>query len=151
MAQFQFRLESLKKLREAERQQRRIELADAFHAESILRQQAAQLEQEIREVEQRSRVISSPGRVHVDRVLDTHRYKLMLKSQIMILSQKEAQLQTEIERRRAVLAAADRDVRVLDKLQARKREEHEAAELRRESRQLDDFAVQRWSRDKDES
>jgi flagellar FliJ protein len=151
MAQFQFRLESLKKLREAERQQRRIELADAFHAESILRQQASQLEQEIREVEQRSRVISSPGRVHVDRVLDTHRYKLLLKSQIMILSQKEAQLQTEIERRRAALATADRDVRVLDKLQERKRAEHDAAELRRESRQLDDFAVQRWSRDKDET
>ena len=138
------------KLREAERQQRRIELADAFHAESILHEQAAQLEQEIRDVEQRSRVISSPGRVHVDRVLDTHRYKLILKSQIMVLSQKEAQLQTEIERRRAVLAAADRDVRVLDKLRERKREEHDAAESRRESRQLDDFAVQRWSRDKDE-
>lgn len=150
MAQFQFRLESLKKLREAERQQRRIELAEAFHAESLLRQQAAQLEQDVREVEQRSRVISSPGRVHVDKVLDTHRYKLMLRSQIMILNQKEAQLRTEIERRRAALTAADRDVRVLEKLRERKLEEHAATELKRESRQLDDFAVQRWSRDGDE-
>ncbi len=149
MTQFKFRLESLKKMREAERQQRRVELAEAFHAESLLRQQAAQLEQDVRQVEQQSREMSSPGRVHVDRILDTHRYKVMLKSQIMILSQKEAQLQTEIERRRAALAAADRDVRVLEKLRERKREEHEAAELKRESRQLDDFAVQRWSRDKD--
>ncbi|HRX82351.1 MAG TPA: hypothetical protein P5307_24965, partial [Pirellulaceae bacterium] len=87
MTKFQFRLESLMKLREAERQQRRAELAEAFQAESILRQQAAQLEQDIRDMEKRSRVISSPGRVHVDRVLDTHRYKLMLKSQVMILGQ----------------------------------------------------------------
>lgn len=151
MAQFKFRLESLKKLREAERQQRRIELAEAFHAESLLREQAAQLEQDIREVEQRSRVISSPGRVHVDRVLDTHRYKLMLKSQIMMLSQKEAQLQTEIERRRTALATADRDVRVLEKLRERKRAEHDGTELKRESRQLDDFAVQRWNRDEGET
>jgi len=150
MAQFQFRLESLKKLREAERQQRRIELAEAFHAESLLRQHASQLEQDLREIEKRSRVISSPGRVQVDQILDTHRYKLMLKSQVMVLSQKEAQLQTEIERRRAALAVADRDVRVLEKLRERKREEHAAAEFKRELRQLDEFAVQRWSRDRDD-
>jgi len=138
------------KLREAERQQRRAELAEAFQAESILRQQAAQLEQDIRDMEKRSRVISSPGRVHVDRVLDTHRYKLMLKSQVMILGQKEVQLQTEIERRRTALAAADRDVRVLQKLKDRKREEHEEAEFQRELKQLDEVAVQRWGRNKEE-
>ncbi|MDA1053683.1 MAG: flagellar export protein FliJ [Planctomycetota bacterium] len=150
MAKFQFRLQSLVKLREAERQQRRIELAEAFHAESLLRQQASQLEQDVREIEKRSRVISSPGRVHVDRVLETHRYKLILKSQIMILDQKEAQLQAEIERRRAALASADRDVRVLEKLRDRKREEHDAAEFKRELKQLDEVALQRWGRDKEE-
>ena len=150
MAQFKFRLESLQQLREAERQQRRIELAEAFHAESLLREHAARLEQDIREVEKRSRVISSPGRVHVDRVLDTHRYKLLLKSQLMTLSQKEAQLQSEIERRRTALAASDRDVRVLEKLRERKQQEHDASESKRELRQLDESAVQRWTRDEDE-
>lgn len=149
MPQFKFRLESLIKLREAERQQRRTELAEAFHAESLLRRQAEQLEQDIRDMEKRSRVISSPGRVHVDRVLDTHRYKLMLKSQIMMLGQKEAQLQTEIERRRAALATADRDVRVLEKLRERKKEEHDAAEQHRELKQLDEVAVQRWGRNQE--
>ena len=65
----------------------------------------------------------------------------------IFLSQKEAQLETEIEKRRAALAAADRDVRVLEKLKERKREEYDAAELKRELRQLDEFAVQRWGRD----
>lgn len=151
MAQFTFRLESLKKLREAERQQRRIELAEAFHAESLLHQHTSQLEQDIREVEQQSRIVSSPGRVHVDRILDTHRYKLMLKSQLMTLSQKEVQLQTEIERRRAALAASDRDVRVLEKLRERKQQEHRATELKHELLQLDESAAQRWCRDRENS
>ncbi len=74
----------------------------------------------------------------------------MLKSQVAVLGQKEEQLQTEIEKRRAALAAADRDVRVLEKLRERKREEHDAAELSRELKQLDEVATQRWSRDKEE-
>jgi flagellar FliJ protein len=150
MTKFQFRLESLMKLREGERQQRRIELAEAFHAESILRQQASQLHQDIQEVEQRSRVISSPGRIHVDRVLEAHRYKLLLKSQVMTLAQKEAQLQAEIERRRTALAIADRDVRVLEKLRDRKQAEHSAAENKLELKHLDEVAAQRWGRDKEE-
>ena len=137
------------KLREAERQQRRIELAEAVHAESALRQQASQLQQDIHELDKRSRVISAPGRVHVDRVLDTHRYKLMLRSQTMILNQKQTQVQAEIERRRAALAAADRDVRVLEKLRDRKRREHDEAESKRERNQLDEVAAQRWGRNKE--
>lgn len=151
MARFQFRLESLLKLREAERQQRRLEMAEAFHAESILRQQASQLRQDIQEVEKQSRVISSPGRVQVDRVLEAHRYKLLLKSQVMTLAQKQAQLQVEIEKRQTALVIADRDVRVLEKLRDRKRAEHDAAELKRELKQLDEVAVQRWGRDKETS
>lgn len=151
MARFQFRLESLLKLREAERQERRLEVAEAFHAESILRQQAVQLRQDIQDVEKRSRVISSPGRVQVDRVLEAHRYKLLLKSQVMTLGQKQAQLQVEIEKRQTALAIADRDVRVLEKLRDRKRAEHDAAELKRELKQLDEVAVQRWGRDQEQS
>lgn len=151
MSKFHFRLESLMKLREADRQQRRIELAEAFHAETLLRQQATQLQQDIQTIEMQSRAISSPGRIQVDQVLDTHRYKLMLKSQVMILSQKEAQLQAEIEKRRAALAGADRDVRVLEKLRDRKREEHDAAELKHERKQLDEVAAQRWTRGKEAS
>ncbi|MBI2477803.1 MAG: flagellar export protein FliJ [Planctomycetia bacterium] len=151
MAKFQFRLESLMKLREAERQQRRIELAEALHAEFLLRQQASQLHQDIHDVEMRSRVISSPGRIHVDRILESHRYKLLLKSQVLTLRQKEAQLQAEIERRRTALAMADRDVRVLEKLRERKRTEHDATEFKRDLQQLDEVAVQRWVRDKETS
>lgn len=146
MAAFQFRLESLLALREADRQQRRIELAEAFKADNVLRQQAIQLRQDIHEAEKQSRVISSPGRVQVDKVLDIHRHKLMLKSQIGVLYQKQELIQAEIERRREALAAADRDVRVLEKLRERKLKEHTAKEFQSELKQLDEVAVQRWNR-----
>ena len=139
------------KLREAERQQRRIELAEAFHAETLLRQQIEQVHQDIQHIEKRSRVITSPGRVHVDRVLDTHRYKLLLRSQVMTLSQKETQLQTEIEKRRTALAAADRDVRVLEKLRDRRQAEHGEAELKRELQQLDEVTTQHRRTHKEDS
>ena len=133
------------KLREADRQQRRVELAEAFHAEAVLRQQAIQLRQEIEDAEKRSRVISAPGQVKVDQVLDVHRYKLMLKSQVTMLHQKQTTIDAEIERRREALAEADRDVRVLEKLKERKLDEFDAAELQKELKQLDEVATQRWS------
>ena len=132
------------KLREADRQQRRAELAEAFHADSVLREQGLQLKRDIEEAEMRSRVMSSPGRVKVDQVLDTHRYKLLLKSQVELLHQKQQQIQGEIERRREALAVADRDVRILEKLRERKLEEYTAAELQREVKAMDEVAVQRW-------
>ena len=58
-----------------------------------------------------------------------------------------AQLNEEIERRRAALVEADREVRVLEKLRERKWSEHQTAELRHELRQLDEVAVQRWQRE----
>ena len=146
MPEFKFRLESLLNLRDAERQRRRLALAEAFHAESLLHQQADQLSQQIKEMSKQAQVTASPGRVDVDQLLSAHRYRLLLESQAKTLQQKEAQLSGEIERRRQSLVEADRDVRVLEKLKERKLEEHHAAELQQEVKQLDEVAIQRWRR-----
>jgi flagellar protein FliJ len=148
MARFHFRLDSLLKLREADREQRRVELAEAFRADTVLKEQGVKLRRNLQSLEKQSRDISSPGRVRVDQVLENHRYKLLLRSDVMMLGQKQSQLQTEIDRRREALVMADRDVRVLEKLRERKKDEHDAAELKRESQQLDEVAAQRWSRDR---
>ncbi|MBP89653.1 MAG: flagellar export protein FliJ [Planctomycetaceae bacterium] len=145
MAKFQFRLESLLKLREASRQQRRLELAEAFHAERILTDQAGQLAQDIREVMLRSRVSVSPGYVDVDQLRDTHRYRLVLESQQAVMEQRMKQLTQEVQKRRDALAAADKEVRVLEKLRERQLSEHAAAELHREFMELDEVAVQQWN------
>jgi flagellar FliJ protein len=149
MPKFKFRLQSLLKLREAERQQCRMELAEAFQAESILYQQRHQLAQQIDEMTKRARVAGSPGKIQIDQLLDAHRYRSVLEAQTKMLQQRETQITGEITRRREALADADRDVRVLEKLRDRKLDEHRAAELQRELKQLDEVAVQRWERDEE--
>jgi len=146
MAPFQFRLATLLQLREADRRQRRLELAEALRAEELLQRQARELTIEIRDLEERSRVASAPGRVSVDQLLDVHRYKLLLLARVRLLDQKAEQLRREVERRRQVLVEANRQARVLEKLRERDQQEHEAAELKQERKELDETAVQLWGR-----
>jgi flagellar export protein FliJ len=146
MASFHFRMESLLKLREASRQQRRLDLAEAFHAEEILQNQAKQLAQDIHDVVLRSRVSASPGHVNVDELRDTHRYRLVLEAQQAVIKQRIEQITAEVEKRRAALAEADKEVRLLEKLRERRLSEHTAAELRRELMELDEGAAQQWIR-----
>lgn len=145
MASFTFRLESLLKLREADRQQRRLELAEAFQAEQLLHTQFEQVADDLRELAVRSRVSASPGRVNVDRLRDTQRYKTVLESQQQLLRQRAEQIGKEVESRREALAASDKEVRVLEKLRTKQMQEHAAANLRREVLHLDEVAIQQWS------
>ena len=147
MADFQFRLESLLKLRESHRQQRRLELAEAFHAEQILENQSQQLTLDLQDVVLRSRVSASPGRVNVDHLRDTHRYRVVLEAQQTVLKQRIEQVAAEVQKRRDALAEADKEVRVLEKLRERQLSEHTAIELRRELLDLDEVAVQQWNRE----
>jgi flagellar FliJ protein len=146
MGKFEFRLEALLKLREASRQQRRLELAEAFRAEQILENQARQLLQDIHEVVMRSRVSAAPGHVNVDQLRDAHRYRLMLDAQRSVLRQRQEQVGAEVQKRRHTLSEADKEVRLLEKLRDRQLSEHEASELRRELMELDEVALQQWSR-----
>ena len=146
MPDFKFRLESLLKLRDAGRQQRRLALAEAFQAEAMLHEQAEQLSQQLDEVAKRARVAAAPGQINVDQLVNVHRYRLQLESQASVVQQKETQLAGEIERRRAALVEADREVQVLEKLKQRQRKEHNAAEQREEAKALDEFAAQHWIR-----
>jgi len=149
MGRFQFRLESLLRLREAEREQRRIELAEAFNAETVLQDQTDQIMQHIHEMTLRARVCCSPGTVDIDALLDAQRFRAILDSQATVLQQKSRQLGQEIQRRREALVEADRQVRMLEKLRERKRDEYQAAELREEMKQLDEIAVQQFARTKE--
>lgn len=146
MASFQFRLESVLKVRQADRQQRQLELAEALQAQDVVRRQVAQLEREHRELDEHCRSNMRPGAIDVDRLRDVQRYRILLASRLRTLELKVGQLAAEVERRRQILVEADRQVRVLEQLRARKREEFEVAELRREVLTLDEVAGQRWLR-----
>jgi flagellar FliJ protein len=140
MARFQFRLETLLKLRMADRRQRRQELATAYQAEKMLGEQTQNLAQEELQIRRRTQLEVSPGEVNVDNLLTAQRYAAVLKARARLLDQQREKLQHEMDRRRQALVEADRQVRVLEKLRERQREEHAAHEARIEVKDLDEVA-----------
>ena len=62
----------------AERDRRREELANAYRADQVLQQRQEAVEQEIAETQRQTKQRSAPGTIHVDMLLNTHRYELIL-------------------------------------------------------------------------
>src|SRR5262245_40052555 len=116
---FHFRLQTLLRLRLAERDQRRADLAKAIRAEEMLRGEDEVLVRQQSQAAARGRELKSPGAADVDLLLQTHRYEVVLAAQRRQLAAQIAQVQAEAERRRLALVEADRQVRVLEKLRER--------------------------------
>ena len=140
MPQFRFRLASLHKLREAERDSRREALAEAYHAESVLYAQKDELEQQIEALRNESSKMATPGVVPVDRLIDNQRYEMVLRAEQQLTTNRMEQLAAEIERRRTMLVEADREVRLLERLRQRQQLRHNETEFRREIKRLDEIA-----------
>ena len=143
---FKFRLATLLRLRLADRDQRRADLAKAIRAEEMLRAELRSLaEQQVQAVEH-GRRLKSPGSADVDSLLQTHRYAAVLAAQARLLAAQNAQVEIETERRRQVLVEADRQVRVLEKLRERQAAAHRKEAERREVRQFDETAILGYTR-----
>src|SRR5262245_25491229 len=138
MARFRFRLDPLLRLRESVRDEKRSELAEAFRAEEALRVRIKEVEQELSALKHNYRRCVQPGALDVDRLIDAQRYELVMLTQRQTLAQHEQTLAQEIERRREALVAADREVRVLEKLRETKQLAHRQEEERREMKVLDE-------------
>ncbi len=143
MAKFKFRLATLLRLREVARDERRADLAQAYHADEIIAEQEQQLGNELKAIIQRGREVAGPGTLDVDRLLETRRYEVLLKANREHLGQQRETLQTEIERRRLIVVEANREVRVLEELEAKQRERHREEEGRKEVKMLDEMAQRR--------
>jgi flagellar export protein FliJ len=141
MSQFKFRLESLMKLRQEDRQQRRFELAEAYKADGILASQADLVTLEITDMRKRCLAAASPGHIDVDRLVAIQRFEQFLIAKSEGLRQRKSRLVEETERRRLALVEADRQVRVLEKLRKRQLAAHRIEELRREVKTLDEIAI----------
>ncbi len=146
---FRFRLETLLRLRLADRDQRRADLGKALRAEATLQQQAADLVEEQRTTAELSRTLSLPGAGDVDRLLSSHRYEMVLRGRSKQLAAQLVQVQAEVERRRLALVEADRQVRVLEKLSEKQEQAFLADELKREQKELDEQAILAFGRRED--
>jgi flagellar FliJ protein len=144
MSNFRFRLTSLLRLRESTRDERRARLAEALAAEAKLLARRDQLALEIHASEQTQR--ASLGLVDIDRLMATHRYELVLKAEAHAIREQHALVEAEIEKRREALLAADRDVRILEKLREKQAERHAQSQAALQAGQMDELAARHWRR-----
>ena len=140
MAKFKFRLATLLRMREADRDERRGELAEAYQADEIMEKQQQGLEANLAELAAKYREAVAPGPVCVDRLVDTQRFEILLRAQRQHLLQQREVVAEEIERRRARLVEANREVHVLEKLKERQMQHYREEEGRRELKVLDEVA-----------
>ncbi|MEN6493503.1 MAG: flagellar export protein FliJ [Thermoguttaceae bacterium] len=143
MAKFKFRLATLLRLRERARDDRRAQLAQAYQAESLLREEQQRLAREVAELSEGSRAARAPGTLNVDRLLETRRFELVLKAQLQDLEKKQKILEEEIGRRREALVEANRQVRVVELLRDRQLARQRQEEERQEVKLLDEVAGRR--------
>jgi flagellar export protein FliJ len=147
MPTFQFRLSTLLRLREAWRDERRSHLAEAEQAEQLIADRLAMIDRELADAARRALDAARPGAVNVDRLADAARYEMILKLERQSADQQRQTVAAEVEKRRAALVAADREVRVLEKLRDGQHQRHREEEARFESKLLDEAAVMRHGRE----
>lgn len=144
MAKYNFRFETLQKVREAHRDQQRASLAEAFRAEQVLAENRAHVVREEQAMRELQRSAAAGRYLDVNRLLEAQRYDLLLKAQSQELAKQAVLLAAETERRRQKLVEADREVRVLELLDDRHRRAHVREEQRAETKRLDEAATVRW-------
>lgn len=146
MAKYKFRLATLQRLREARRDQERAALAEAFRAEQILAEHRAAVVAEQAAMTSLRREKSTGRYLDVNRLLEAQRYEAVLKAREIELARQKELLAVETERRRQAVVEADREVRVLQKLDERHRGQHRRDVERKEVKQLDEAALNRRAR-----
>ena len=147
MPRFRFRLATLLKLREALRDERRAELAQAYQADEILARREAETQQEMQAIRQRQRQDSAPGPIDLDSLLGAQRYELELRGRLAQAAHQRQLLAGEIARRQKALVEANREVRVLEKLRDKLAQRHREEEDVRQQKQLDETAQLRAMRE----
>src|SRR5438045_600665 len=103
MSKYQFRLETLRRLRVAHRDQQRSALADAYRADQILAERRFELEEEQLRLRGMQRAAISLPYADVNQLVETQRYELILIANEQHLTAQSQQLGEEIERRRQAL------------------------------------------------
>ncbi len=138
MAQFQFRLDTLLKIRERERDNRQLELLQALSAEEILIERAKLLDMEHQRLQENLRAATC-GVLDVDQVLGYRRYELILAAQREELGRQLEAIREEVERRRAALLEANRALRMLELLRDKQRERFLKNTLKKEFKEMDEL------------
>ncbi len=146
MAQsFRFRLQSITRLRERDRDDAAEALRQALRAKQILEGQVTEIESE-RNQQSELRKASASGSVDFQKIIDAQRYQLFLESQVADLQAQISLIEQECQRRRMRLVKCEQAVRSLEKLEEHQRNDWNAQQAIQEQNTLDQWSSFRyWS------
>jgi flagellar protein FliJ len=143
MGDFTFRLETVLRARQQQRDACRADLAIAIEEDAVLARRLAELDQSRGEAVRQRREAAAPGPLDLDRLAELRRYEESLSREKQEVEEQQREAAWQVEQRRDALLAADREARALEKLEARQREQHDARQERRETMILDEIAAMR--------
>jgi flagellar protein FliJ len=144
MGNFTFQLAGLLRMWQEQRDEHRTQLNQAFHADEMLGQRLDDLDRRHGQLLVQCRVAVGPGTLDVDRLVEFRRYEGLITARQSEIRRERQRVAAEIDRRRGALAAADREVRVLEKLEERQHNRRCLGEQRRETNTLDEMAAARF-------
>lgn len=139
MADFHFRLQSILKLRERDRDRAAASVEQAGTARTKLLDQIAQLRSESEE-QNSIRGQAAVGVVNVQRLVEIQRFQLFIGQQIAGLESHVAMIEQELAQRRKQLVQCEQSLKALERLRERKLTAWNAALLHLQQSRLDEWA-----------
>jgi flagellar export protein FliJ len=141
MAAYKFRLQSLLDLRKSIRDQRRVELAQAIAKRETVAAQQREVAEELQGLRGLHRSAASNSQLNVAHLAELQQYEQSLRCPLQVLTSELARWEEEIAIRQATLGAADREAKLLEKLDERHRHEHRQHAEREEAKQLSEQSL----------
>ncbi len=136
---FRFRLQSIVRLRERDRDQAAESLRQAFQAKQMLENQVSEIQVE-RSQQDALRMVAPKSEIDFQKMIDAQRYQIYLDSQVADLQGKISLIEQECQRRRVKLVKCEQAVRSLEKLN-----EHQLTEWNAQQASNDQNTLDQWS------
>ena len=144
---FRFRLEPLITIRENVLKECQAELAKAYDARRILEEAMRIVEKQLAEGVATARNLMQPGQtVNVEYLLGLRRQEMYLRANQEDLEHKMQIIDEEIERRRNIVVAANKELKKVEKLKEKRYEEYLEEEKKQETKAMDEIAGNRSGR-----
>ena len=136
---FRFRLQSILRLRERDRDQAAQALEQAVRAKQILLDRIDEIENERQQLLQ-ERGAASVGQVDIQHILTSQRYEASLIETVRGIEVNIGKIETAIDERRAKLVTCEQGVKVLEKLRDSQQETWNQEQAARRQSRLDEWA-----------
>lgn len=143
MAGFQFRLQSVEKVRTRNRDAAAEAVRQAQEAIFHLNDQILQLQAEMKE-QSDLQGQSAIGIIQTQRVLESQRYQLHLLGQVRAIEDRLALIQQEYQRRQKILVEREAELKALERMRDAQFEQWQQTQLARAQNRLDEWSGYRY-------